>query len=229
MPLKEGSDTCRGLSKAQPSAPAIRGSPLAEPHDFQLDGDGSRNGLDCTSMRPLLLLLAAAATTLAHPGSGIVVDRSGQIYFVLSGPAERIMRIDTRGNLSAFVTDERVRGAHHLVIDELGNLYTVSESESVVWQIKPDGQILRAYPHLTRRRASRIGAWGDPFTLDRDGNIYCIGYPERTRILRISPRGVMTSFAGGVSSGHADGPGAKARLATCMVLLWLGGLTRDPT
>jgi sugar lactone lactonase YvrE len=54
-----------------------------------------------TSRRIILGIAAAcllAASALAHPGSGILVDRLGQVYFIDSGSG--LWKIDTKGGLS---------------------------------------------------------------------------------------------------------------------------------
>src|SRR5438552_9993060 len=43
-------------------------------------------------------LLLAAKPALAHPGSGIVVDRDGQIYFIDTGGG--VWKVDARGGLT---------------------------------------------------------------------------------------------------------------------------------
>src|SRR5918994_5046344 len=49
-----------------------------------------------------ILIIAAAfllaASALAHPGSGILVDRLGQVYFIDTGSG--LWKIDTRGALT---------------------------------------------------------------------------------------------------------------------------------
>ncbi len=166
----------------------------------------------------VIIALFTLLTTQAwpHPGSGIVVDQEGQIYFVLSGaPHTRIMKIDAQGKVAPFVVDKRLRAPHHLVIDKEGNLYTVSDNDSIVWKITPTSSMTRFYaPEKrseisateesrfaaqvaagTRADHSKIGSistWGDPFTIDRAGHIYYIDYPGRRQILKISKGKVHT-------------------------------------
>lgn len=60
------------------------------------------------------------ANTPAHPASGIVVDRAGNIYF---SDLETIWRLDTQGKLSVFRQCESGRHVHELAIDEQDNVY----------------------------------------------------------------------------------------------------------
>src|SRR5262245_51585147 len=54
------------------------------------------------TMRRIILGIAAvwllAVAAVAHPGSGILVDRLGQVYFIDTGSG--LWKIDTRGGLS---------------------------------------------------------------------------------------------------------------------------------
>ena len=54
------------------------------------------------SLRQILLGIATTAvlvmSAMAHPGSGILVDRLGQIYFIDTGSG--LWKIDTKGALS---------------------------------------------------------------------------------------------------------------------------------
>src|SRR5690349_16061498 len=46
----------------------------------------------------LLAAILAAPSAFAHPGSGIVVDRGGQVYFVDTGLG--VWKVDLRGRMS---------------------------------------------------------------------------------------------------------------------------------
>ena len=161
------------------------------------------------SVTVAIIALFTLFTTQAwpHPGSGIVVDQEGQIYFVLSGaPHNRIMKIDAQGKVASFVVDKRLRAPHHLVIDKQGNLYTVSDNDSIVWKITPTGSMTRFYAPNKRNEIGSISTWGDPFTIDRAGHIYYIDYPGRRQILKIS-KGKVHTLAGneaGFSNLHSS-------------------------
>jgi streptogramin lyase len=81
---------------------------------------------------------------------------------------------------------------HHLVIDAQDNLYTVSDDDGRVWKVSPEGQLTEF--HARRPAAPQVGAWGDPFTLDRNGTIYFV-LDGRNRILR---------FVGDSAQSYAD-------------------------
>ena len=164
-----------------------------------------------------LLMLAVVAPLPAHPGSGLVVDRLGRVYFVLPGDS-RIMRIDGAGNLITFVSDPRLRLPHHLVMDAAGNIFVASDHDGIIWKITPAGELTEFFSSqdLWRARVAIVGNVGDPFTMDAAGNIYCLNYRGAgalrgtSRILKITPEGDVSVFAGS-DTGYADGIGAAAR------------------
>ena len=166
--------------------------------------------------RAAILSTLLVSVARAHPGSGLVVDREGRLYFVVIGQ-NYIMRVDTRGDLTTFVSDPRLRLPHHLVVDQDGNIYTASDHDGIVWKIAPDGTMMEYFSSraLWRERIAIVGQGGDPFTLDEAGNLYCIAYsprPDQSRILRITPEGVASTIAGS-GTGYADGVGQEAKFA----------------
>lgn len=155
----------------------------------------------------LRVLLAAGIATLAlsaraeaHPGSGIVVDAQGNVYFVVWG-ANMIVRVDRGGRASTFVADERLRAPHHLVLGTDGAIYAASDYDGRVWRVGPDGSLRE---HFNSNRAARpapgqpevhVGAFGDPFTMDAAGNIYALAAANASTIIRIAPDGIVTPVA----------------------------------
>ena len=65
----------------------------------------------------IVMLSMAFTTAASHPGSGIVVDHKGQIFFVDNGGGGALWKIDAAGKLSRF----REGGWHWLALDERGN------------------------------------------------------------------------------------------------------------
>ena len=81
-------------------------------------------------MRTYLLLaaisLVATAIAFAHPGTGVVVDERGQIFFVETGDIDirtsgQVWKVDAAGRLSAHYRT----GAHALVHDPTGRFANV--------------------------------------------------------------------------------------------------------
>lgn len=184
-------------------------------------------------MKPNLVLFILAiialgfflpATAAAHPASGIVVDRAGNVYF---SDLETIWKFDTRGELTVFRAGERGRHVHELAIDALDNVYgadvsykpSTEEWITDVWKMTPAGKFSYLLePTTTPPRGMSI--WQDPA-----GNMYWIDQNNHTRretlLLRRTPDGTVNTLAGS-AYGHVDGKGTSARFSS------VGGMAFGP-
>lgn len=157
------------------------------------------------SCRRLALALAAACLLStpaeAHPGSGIVVDRLGQIYFVDTGSG--LWKIGAHSKLN------RVPGTafHWMTID------TDNRFGKVRLPSGPGWEIARARANPTLLLASDFS-----IAMGRDGNLY---YPvlepgSGLHILRLAPSG-QTSVLASLRTEKAKEP-----------LRWINGLAAAP-
>jgi hypothetical protein len=117
----------------------------------------------------------------AHPGSGIVVDRLGQVYFVDTGSG--LWKIDTRGVLVK-ITAPRF---HWMTLDANDRFANARLASG------PAGEITRIGAAPTLLLASDY-----PLAIGRDENLY---YPSRHRdgtavdVLRVEPSGQSSILA----------------------------------
>ena len=122
-----------------------------------------------------------AATALAHPGSGILVDRLGQVYFIDTGSG--LWKIDTRGGVSRL---SPLRN-HWLAMDP-NDRFTQSRLPTDPgrdWVITAAG----SSPTI-------LISTDFPLVIGPDGNLYYPSVRESDRrILRQTPAGVITTFA----------------------------------
>jgi len=131
--------------------------------------------------RALLTAVLAAAVlappVAAHPGSGIVADRKGHVYFI--DTAAGVWKIDARGKLSRVPSP-----AFHWMTIDLDNRFAKSKLPS-----GPDGEIARvgAKPAL-------LVASDFPVAIAANGNLY---YHSRTRAGGVDV--FMTTPSGGIS------------------------------
>ena len=149
----------------------------------------------------LVLVIAAtslfASLALAHPGSGIVVDRLGHIYFLDTGSG--LWRIDTRGALSHL---SPLRN-HWLALDA-NDGFTQARLPTDPGR---DWVITSAGTNPTLLISTDF-----PLVVGQDGNLY---YPSaretNVRILRANTRGGTASFitlprsVGGTALGWING------------------------
>jgi sugar lactone lactonase YvrE len=172
----------------------------------------------------LVLCMLSARPTRAHPGSGIVVDSQGRVYFVETGnPDVRfpgfIWEIDPQGRLTPI---HRI-GAHWLTLDANGSF---AKADVDAWFRE------RRTPWLDRVEAHASGsilvqADGCPIVINRDGNLYYASgeSPEQAgglQISRLTPQGKVTRLVpdlgetskrlGGIK-GLASGPDGSLYVA----------------
>jgi sugar lactone lactonase YvrE len=149
------------------------------------------------------VFLIATGNLFAHPGSGIAVDREGNVYFVDTGSG--IWKIDREGKL----TKLSVPAYHWMAMDLSKRLVTVqlprfTRGGAVVERDANDPRILVSSDF--------------PITVGPDGSLY---YPwmdgsEQLRIFQLSPSGKTTVAA-------SPPPGAEGTSRR-----WLNGLVATP-
>jgi sugar lactone lactonase YvrE len=128
-----------------------------------------------------LVLLLSASNLLAHPGSGIVVDRQGNVYFVDTGSG--VWKIDRDGKL----TKLSAPAYHWMTIDVDNRLASVT-----LPHFSQDGATVTRDPDDPRIIVSS----DFPVAIAPDGSLY---YPwassgEQVQIFRLSPSGKTTVF-----------------------------------
>ncbi len=180
--------------------------------------------LTLTSLFVATLVVLVAGRTQAHPASGIVVDRSGNIYF---SDLETIWRLDTQARLTVFREGVRGRHVHELSIDDHDNIYGADVSYnpstqgwiSDVWKMTPEGN----FTYLLEPTENPPPGWS--IWRDRAGNMYLVDQNNHTKtqtlLLRRTLDGQVTTLAGG-AYGHADGKGSQARFSS------VGGIAFGP-
>jgi hypothetical protein len=117
---------------------------------------------------------------IAHPGSGIVVDREGQVFFTDTG--QGVWKIDRQGNLSHLPASL----FHWMAIDEVG-AFAQSEKNFGEW-------FERVTPQDSK--PALIMSSDFPLTVHRDGNLYYADTrPRSARIVRRTPDGKESVLA----------------------------------
>lgn len=137
----------------------------------------------------LVLICWLTANAAAHPGTGIVVDQQGQVFFVETGRIDLripgyIWKIDAQGQLSP----AHNRGGHWLALDEKDSF---GKSDLRKWF---DQRIVPNFPRVAvpNSNAALLQTDGVPFALSRDGYLYFA--KEHKQIARLAPDGKVTSL-----------------------------------
>ena len=156
----------------------------------------------CHISRLAVLVCLFSTLTLAHPGSGIVVDRLGQVYFLDTGSG--LWKIDTRGGLTHL---SPLRN-HWLAIDERSG-FTQSRLPTDPGR---DWVITAAGSNPTLLISTDF-----PLTIGRDGNLYYPSVREaNVRMLRKTPTGDTSAFV------------TLPRSVAGAALGWINGITAAP-
>ena len=166
--------------------------------------------------------------------NGIAIDRRGNLY-IADTAGWRIRKVDARGTITTFACNGRqgstgdggLAGSARcrpvgIAVDAGGNVYFTDGDGNRVRKITPAGRIT-----AFAGAAGPPGSSGDggPATaaqlssprgvaVDRNGNVF-IADVENHRVRKVSPDGVITTFAGSGAGGFSGdgGPATSAQLA----------------
>ncbi len=147
--------------------------------------------LEANTCARIVLFTLVASSALAHPGSGIVVDRQGEVFFTDTGHG--VWKIDASGKLTDLRTPSRF---HWLGIDE-GGRFADAERSFGEWfeRVTPKGV-----------KPCVVQCSDFPFTFARDGNLYYADTREgRGRIVRRTPQGQESILARDPALESIDG------------------------
>jgi len=149
----------------------------------------------------LVVACAAAAPAPAHPGSGIVVDRQGRVFFVDTGGG--VFRIGAGGELV-----RQMGPAYHWLALDADGRFAATRMPPLPGS---DLQAVGSDPTL-------ILSSDFPLAVGGDGALYFpeLGADERLRLMRMPPSGKRAVFVT-LPASTADGP-----------LRWLNGVAAGP-
>ena len=140
------------------------------------------------SIATTILIVAAferpPQTASAHPGSGIVVDQDGQVFFQDS-QGGAIWKIDTHGKLTKYYDK---MGGHWMALDSAGSFSRI------------DLKLVKRITPFASRPTLLVADGGAPLVVNPDGNLYhghdlLEGGRVEVGITRISPDGTQTLFS----------------------------------
>ncbi|MCI0538817.1 MAG: hypothetical protein L0Z50_26730, partial [Verrucomicrobiales bacterium] len=151
----------------------------------------------------LALGIGTNTPAAAHPGSGIVVDRRGQVFF--SDTGQGVWKVDEQGRLSS----HEGPAYHWMAIDHDGSLARTRWPASR----EPSADIRRVGTDPTLLLSSDF-----PLTTGPDGNLYYpeLGEDDLLRVYRLTPSGARSVLA--TLATASDGQPLK----------WLNGMAAGP-
>ncbi len=183
---------------------------------------------------------AAATARLSGP-RGVTCDTAGNVYIADAGNA-RVRKVNTSGIITTFAggggmygnngvpaTSASFYGPVAVAIDPRGNLYIADEGRQWVRKVTPTGLIYTFAGNNSSgfsgdggaATAARLNSPGS-LTCDKYSNLYITDQGNK-RVRKVDTNGIITTFAGNGSVGHAGDGGP----ATAAVLNGIGGLATD--
>lgn len=165
--------------------------------------------------------------------NGEAIDQQGNVY-VGDTFNQRIRKISTTGQVST-LAGSGTRGYAEgdpqtaqfsypagVAVDAQGNVYVADPGNFAVRKITPAGQV-STLAGGTQGTNDGIGSAAQfnglvDVVVDSHGYVFLA---EQHRIRKITPQGVVTTIAGDISGGFADGEGASAKFG------YIGGLGID--
>ncbi|MHA4846074.1 NHL domain-containing protein [Flavitalea antarctica] len=175
----------------------------------------------------------ATSAKLNNP-TGIAVDKNGIIY-IADWLNHRIRKTDAAGRITtiagtgvigysgdggpAINAKLNLDGAVDLALDSRGNLYITQPALFVVRKIDPAGIITTVIGNGTKGYSGDNGnalnaqlSLPNGIAIDKNDNIYVADAGSNT-VRKITPAGIITTFAGGAGTGYAGdgGPATSAK------------------
>jgi streptogramin lyase len=178
------------------------------------------NGIDTTATDGL-----GTAAGFYQP-YGMTIDASGNIY--IADQADNHIRKITPGGLVSSIAGSKkgyadgtgtaalFDGPEGVAIDATGNLYVTDTYNNCIRKITPAGVVTTRAGNPTKGYADGTGTaasfnYPTDLVIDASGNLYVTDL-YNYRIRKVTPAGVVTTFAGNSNYFSADGVGTSANL-----------------
>lgn len=161
---------------------------------------------------------------------GLALDASGNLYVADSGN-HTVRKINPAGTVSTLAGNAAQRGSSDgsgavarffepagIAFDTGGNLYIADSRNQTIRKIDPTGVTSTlagsAGQFGSNDGSGAVARFGTPngLAIDATGNLY-VADSSNSKIRKITPAGIVSTLAGGTSSGSRDGSGATAQFS----------------
>ncbi|MEC8186276.1 MAG: NHL repeat-containing protein, partial [SAR324 cluster bacterium] len=143
----------------------------------------------------------------------LAIDAQDNIYVADYG-SNLIRKIDPLGYVSTIAPNATFQGPHGIVVDEAGNIFVADRGGNKIRKIDTEGNVSDFAGSGEAKSEDGQGtdaSFDGPFYLDLDasGNLYVTEYWSNL-IRKISPGGLVSTFAGTGMAGSQDGDRSTA-------------------
>jgi len=170
-----------------------------------------------TSVSMVVTVPAKAGTgTVTVSQNGQAATAMGPVFnYVYTATVSTFAGNGTAGFADGAATSAAFRAPVGVVVDASGNVYVADAGNNRIRKITPAGVVSTFAGNGTTGFADGPAAnarFNAPFglALDAAENLYVVDQGN-SRIRKITPAGIVTTFAGSATQGFADGPAASAQ------------------
>lgn len=169
-----------------------------------------------------------AETATFHGPRGICYDPLTKNLYVAEEGSDLIRKIDESGMVSTIsagpgyedgpISSSRFSAPNHICVDRLGNLYVADFFNDLVRKIDFSTGLVSTIAgaggagYLDGEASISKLNWPRGVAVDNDLNVY-VGDQENHRIRKISPDGIVSTYAGSGNEGHKNGPAEEAEFS----------------
>jgi streptogramin lyase len=160
---------------------------------------------------------------------GMAIDVTGQLFVADTGNrAVRRLALDgTVSTLAGGPEQAQIQEPHGLAVNAAGQVFVSDTARHAIYRIAPDGTVTLLAGGTQPGYADGTGAqaqFDDPrgLALDAAGNLFVADMNNHC-IRKVTPTGEVTTFAGSVTMGAADGTGPAATFTSPIALAFGAG------
>lgn len=145
--------------------------------------------------------ITTIASGLNQP-AGILQSAHSDTLFVAEYAGNSVVKVSkSTGTITSFVQDNGIDGPDGVIFDEDGNLIVANFNDDKVHTVSLDGTVTQF---------ANLPSFGFTGYINLVGDAYYIPSLGSNKVFKVSPTGVVETFAGNGLEGYLDGPALDA-------------------